>query len=125
MNQYGALTIEARKVAKQTVAGRVIELTAAALKDKAPLERTPTGWPATSCRPCWRWRRSRSSGNVFFQSSARRRRTARSRRSTRRRRGGGVPGAVGAGRRLPLRPDPGDARGRHRRRWAGSPAPAC
>ncbi|MDB5307016.1 MAG: heavy metal translocating P-type ATPase [Gemmataceae bacterium] len=37
--QAGALTVEARKVANQTVAGRVIELTAAALKDKAPLER--------------------------------------------------------------------------------------
>ena len=37
--QAGALTVEARKVAKQTVAGQVIELTASALKDKAPLER--------------------------------------------------------------------------------------
>jgi Cu+-exporting ATPase len=37
--QAGSLTIEAKKVAKQTVAGQVIELTAAALKDKAPLER--------------------------------------------------------------------------------------
>jgi Cu+-exporting ATPase len=37
--QAGALTVEARKVARQTVAGQVIELTAAALKDKAPLER--------------------------------------------------------------------------------------
>ena len=37
--QAGALTVEARKVAKQTVAGQVIDLTAAALKDKAPLER--------------------------------------------------------------------------------------
>lgn len=35
----GSLTVEARKVAKQTVAGQVIDLTAAALKDKAPLER--------------------------------------------------------------------------------------
>jgi Cu+-exporting ATPase len=35
----GSLTIEAKKVAKQTVAGQVIDLTAAALKDKAPLER--------------------------------------------------------------------------------------
>jgi P-type Cu+ transporter len=40
VNQFGALTIEARRVAEQTVAGRVIELTARALKDKAPLERT-------------------------------------------------------------------------------------
>jgi Cu+-exporting ATPase len=40
VNQFGALTIEARKVAEQTVAGRVIELTARALKDKAPIERT-------------------------------------------------------------------------------------
>ncbi|HEY1190549.1 MAG TPA: cation-translocating P-type ATPase family protein [Gemmata sp.] len=37
--QQGALTVEARKVAKQTVAGQVIELTGQALKDKAPLER--------------------------------------------------------------------------------------
>src|SRR5207248_3680449 len=40
LNQFGALAVEARKVAEQTVAGRVIELTARALKDKAPLERT-------------------------------------------------------------------------------------
>ncbi len=37
--QNGALTVEAKKVAKQTVAGQVIDLTAQALKDKAPLER--------------------------------------------------------------------------------------
>jgi Cu+-exporting ATPase len=35
----GALTVEARRVAQQTVAGRVIELTARALKDKSPSER--------------------------------------------------------------------------------------
>ena len=35
----GSLTVEAKKVAKQTVAGQVIELTAQALKEKAPLER--------------------------------------------------------------------------------------
>jgi Cu+-exporting ATPase len=40
LNQFGALTIEAQRVAEQTVAGRVIELTARALRDKAPLERT-------------------------------------------------------------------------------------
>jgi Cu+-exporting ATPase len=40
LNQLGALTIEARRVAEQTVVGRVIELTSRALKDKAPLERT-------------------------------------------------------------------------------------
>jgi Cu+-exporting ATPase len=40
LNQFGALTIDAQRVAEQTVAGRVIELTARALKDKAPLERT-------------------------------------------------------------------------------------
>jgi Cu+-exporting ATPase len=40
VNQFGALTIEARRVAQQTVAGRVIELTARALKDKAGIERT-------------------------------------------------------------------------------------
>ncbi|VTU01406.1 atpase p : Copper/silver-translocating P-type ATPase OS=Singulisphaera acidiphila (strain ATCC BAA-1392 / DSM 18658 / VKM B-2454 / MOB10) GN=Sinac_7086 PE=3 SV=1: E1-E2_ATPase: Hydrolase: Band_7 [Gemmataceae bacterium] len=36
--QNGSLTVEARKVARDTVAGRVIALTAAALKDKAPLQ---------------------------------------------------------------------------------------
>src|SRR5207245_1762585 len=40
LNQFGALTIEAKRVAEQTVVGRVIELTARALRDKAPLERT-------------------------------------------------------------------------------------
>ncbi len=40
VNQSGALVIEAVRVAEQTVAGRVIELTARALKDKAGLERT-------------------------------------------------------------------------------------
>lgn len=39
INQYGALTIRAEKIAKQTVAGRVIELTSKALQQKAPLER--------------------------------------------------------------------------------------
>jgi Cu+-exporting ATPase len=37
--QHGALTVEAQKVAKDTVAGQVIALTGQALKDKAPLER--------------------------------------------------------------------------------------
>jgi Cu+-exporting ATPase len=40
LNQFGALTIEARRVAEHTVVGRVIELTAKALKNKATLERT-------------------------------------------------------------------------------------
>jgi Cu+-exporting ATPase len=40
LNQFGALTIDAQRVAENTVAGRVVELTARALKDKAPLERT-------------------------------------------------------------------------------------
>jgi Cu+-exporting ATPase len=40
LNQVGALTIEARRVAEQTVVGQVIELTSRALKDKAPTERT-------------------------------------------------------------------------------------
>jgi P-type Cu+ transporter len=40
LNQFGALTLEAKRVAEQTVVGRVIELTARALQDKAPLERT-------------------------------------------------------------------------------------
>lgn len=37
--QGGSLTVEAKKLAKETVAGQVIDLTTAALKDKAPLER--------------------------------------------------------------------------------------
>jgi Cu+-exporting ATPase len=37
--QDGLLTVETKKVAKETVAGQIIELTARALKDKAPLER--------------------------------------------------------------------------------------
>jgi Cu+-exporting ATPase len=40
LNQQGSLTIRAERVAEHTVVGRVIELTARALKDKAPLERT-------------------------------------------------------------------------------------
>jgi Cu+-exporting ATPase len=40
LNQFGALTIEARRVAESTVVGRVIELTRTALKDKMSLERT-------------------------------------------------------------------------------------
>src|SRR5262249_51804284 len=40
LNQFGALTVEARRVAEHTVVGRVIELTARALKDKADIERT-------------------------------------------------------------------------------------
>jgi P-type Cu+ transporter len=39
INQFGQLIIEARRVAEQTVAGRVIELTARALRDKAPVQR--------------------------------------------------------------------------------------
>src|SRR5262249_31195986 len=40
LNQLGALTIEAQRVADQTAVGRVLELTARALKDKAAFERT-------------------------------------------------------------------------------------
>jgi Cu+-exporting ATPase len=40
LNQFGVLTIEAKRVAELTVVGRVIELTARALKDKANAERT-------------------------------------------------------------------------------------
>ena len=40
INQHGAVTIEARRVREQTVAGRVIELTAKALKEKSAIERT-------------------------------------------------------------------------------------
>jgi Cu+-exporting ATPase len=40
ITEFGALTIEAKRVAQQTVAGRVIDLTSKALKDKSNLERT-------------------------------------------------------------------------------------
>ncbi|MCI0456524.1 MAG: FtsH protease activity modulator HflK [Gemmataceae bacterium] len=40
LNQFGALTIDAERVAEHTVAGRVVELTARALKDKGKVERT-------------------------------------------------------------------------------------
>ncbi len=40
LNQFGALTIDAQRVGERTVVGRVMELTARALLDKAPLERT-------------------------------------------------------------------------------------
>ena len=39
VNELGVLTFEARRVHEQTVAGRVRDLTAAALKQKAPVER--------------------------------------------------------------------------------------
>jgi Cu+-exporting ATPase len=40
VNQFGALIIDAERVGNQTVAGQLIQLTAQALKDKAPIERT-------------------------------------------------------------------------------------
>jgi Cu+-exporting ATPase len=40
LNQFGVLTIEARRVAEHTVLGQVIELTSRALRDKASIERT-------------------------------------------------------------------------------------
>jgi P-type Cu+ transporter len=40
INQSGALTIEAQKIAERTVAGQVIEMTARALRDKTSVERT-------------------------------------------------------------------------------------
>jgi len=39
INQFGALTVEARKVREHTVAGQVIALTAQAMKEKAPIVR--------------------------------------------------------------------------------------
>jgi Cu+-exporting ATPase len=39
LNQFGALTIQAQQVAEHTVVGRVIELTARALREKSPAER--------------------------------------------------------------------------------------
>ncbi|MFO0929778.1 MAG: heavy metal translocating P-type ATPase [Gemmataceae bacterium] len=40
LNGQGALTVEVRRVAEHTVLGRVIELTARALQDRSPMERT-------------------------------------------------------------------------------------
>jgi cation transport ATPase/regulator of protease activity HflC (stomatin/prohibitin superfamily) len=40
LNQTGALTVEARRVAEQTVVGRVLELTIQALQQKSHVERT-------------------------------------------------------------------------------------
>src|SRR5262249_35587349 len=40
LNQQGALVVEVRRIAEHTVMGRVIEMTAQALKDKAASERT-------------------------------------------------------------------------------------
>ncbi len=40
LNQQGAVTIEVRRVAEHTVLGRVIEMTARALQDRAQIERT-------------------------------------------------------------------------------------
>ena len=61
LNQMGALTVEARRVAGETVVGRVLEMTSQALKDKAPLERTADRLaryflPAVlglACSPSW------------------------------------------------------------------------
>jgi Cu+-exporting ATPase len=44
INQFGALAIDVRRIGEQTVAGRVIEVTARALRDKAPSERTADRW---------------------------------------------------------------------------------
>ncbi|MCS7167608.1 MAG: cation-translocating P-type ATPase family protein [Gemmatales bacterium] len=40
LNQHGALVVEVRRAAEHTVLARVLELTAQALREKAPLERT-------------------------------------------------------------------------------------
>ncbi len=40
LNQHGALIIEVKRIAEHTVMGRVLAITARALRDKAPLERT-------------------------------------------------------------------------------------
>src|SRR5262249_36114557 len=39
LNQFGALTVESRRVSDEPLVGRVLELTRRALTDKAPLER--------------------------------------------------------------------------------------
>lgn len=40
LNQHGALVVEVRRAAEHTVLARVLELTAQALREKAPMERT-------------------------------------------------------------------------------------
>ncbi|MFO0879591.1 MAG: cation-translocating P-type ATPase family protein [Gemmataceae bacterium] len=40
LNQHGALTIQAQRLAEHSVLGRVVEMTARALQDRAPSERT-------------------------------------------------------------------------------------
>jgi Cu+-exporting ATPase len=40
LNQHGALIVEVRRVAEHTVVGRVLQMTARALRDKAGIERT-------------------------------------------------------------------------------------
>ncbi|CAN5603565.1 hypothetical protein BH10PLA2_BH10PLA2_22960 [soil metagenome] len=40
LNQFGTLTIHADRVADETLLGRIVSLTAQALKDKSPVERT-------------------------------------------------------------------------------------
>jgi len=40
LNQHGALIVEVERIAEHTVVGRVLEMTAQAIREKAPLERT-------------------------------------------------------------------------------------
>lgn len=68
--QAGSLTVDAKKVAKQTVAGQVIELTAAALKDKAPLERHADRLARYFLPAVLALAALTFAGNVFFQMSA-------------------------------------------------------
>src|SRR4051812_2936522 len=68
--QAGALTVLAKKVAKQTVAGQVIELTAAALKDKAPLERHADRLARYFLPAVLALAALTFAGNVFFQMTA-------------------------------------------------------
>ena len=77
--QNGALTVEAKKVAKQTVAGQVIELTAQALKDKAPLERYADRLARYFLPAVLGLALLTFAGNVFIQLNSTTRRAVRSR----------------------------------------------
>ena len=115
LNQFGALTVECRRLAEHTVVGRVIELTARALQDKAPSERTAADRLARwFCRWSLDWRRL-----TFLKRArlARRGLVSAKRRASIRTVGGGArlsvyPAPVSACSGLSVRPgDSGNAGG--------------
>ena len=55
LNQFGALTFDAQRVAEKTVVGRVVELTARG-KTRHRSNATPIAWRAIFCQRCWGWR---------------------------------------------------------------------